>query len=133
MYVAEEVSMSDERMSDFDVFQKALTSEEFRRRLTEVDQLELQYEIESLCPAVRQRYTQTNGEEVMTKQDMQRQTLRDALAKSGFHDEQMKQFAESPSFELGDVLSRAKTLAAQPEHPDVRIAGDIVVMIRNFT
>jgi meiotically up-regulated gene 157 (Mug157) protein len=125
--------MSDEQLSDFDVFQEALKSEEFRRRFTEVDQLESQYEIESLCPAVGQRYTytQANGDE-MTIPDMQRQTLREALVKSGFHDEQMQEFAVAPSFELGDVLSRARTLAAQPEHPDAKIADEVVAMIRRF-
>jgi hypothetical protein len=128
----DEVKMSGEQPEVVDVFYDALRNESFRRRLTEYDELESIYDLRSFY-GFNQSPCEREGGVVMTISDMQRQTVRDALVKSKFHDEQMQQFAEAPSFELGDVLSRAEALAAQPEHPDAKIAGDIIVMIRNFT
>jgi hypothetical protein len=126
-----EVKMSKEQPAVVDVFCDALRNESFRRRLTEYDELESLYDQQSFY-GEHQAPCKREGGEAMTISDRQRQTLRETLAKSGFHDEQMQEFAGAPSFEFGEVLSRARALAVQSEHPDAKIAAEIVAMIRRF-
>jgi hypothetical protein len=129
--------MSDERFRGFDILHEALKDEHFRRRLAEADklaetnELELLYEEQSLYPAGWPLHIRTDGEE-MTIPDQQRQTVREAIKKSAFHDQEMQDFAGAPSFELGDVLNRAKKLASDPDQPDTSVAADIVALIRGF-
>lgn len=125
--------MSDENSSGVDLFHAALANEAFISWLTAFDQLESSDSADQSCIDGRIGRDLTNGDSGMTINDIQRQKLQQALKENAFEDPIMRGFAEAASFELGDVLARARKLAGgDPAQHDTSLAGDIVVMIRGF-
>lgn len=71
----------------------------------------------------------------MTQSDRQRETVHEALVRLKFQDRDMRFYADAPSFELGDVLNRAKEIVTSTDAlpHDKAAAADIVRMIRGFS
>lgn len=131
--------MSDGRFCGFDALHEALEDEDFRRRLTEADkQAERLTSWNRSMKISRPTWPswplriRTDGEN-MTIADTQRQTVRLAIQKSAFEDPVMREFGEANSFELGEVLARARKLGGgDPRLHDTSVAQDIIVLIRGF-
>jgi hypothetical protein len=122
--------MSEEQFDANDLFKRALTSEEFRRRL-EIGELDALYK----DPCVEERVPNNRKAiKAMTEEDDKRHTVHAALKSLAFRDQTMREFAAANSIKLSEVLDRAKELITSTNAlpRDKANAADLVRLIKGY-